>query len=403
MKYLESHLEVMDQADLLQWLLHSRKTGACSFSQGYKNRRLFVRGGKIIGCNSNEPHLLLGQFLIASGRIDPDLLRNSMLIQERTGISLGKILIEAGAITEDELTRLVVAKAEETVLGLAEWHHGMFRFIPELGPPADAMQVELSIQHVLLEGARRVDEMSRAMQVLGSPRAVLIKTDRPVDEPTVASFMGRRLYDLIDGNRTADELLLQCRASKYAAYTFLSRLVERGVVRVAEIDEGQAGPAQRDRPNLTLSELQQMVSHDHFEAALDLIDEHGIEPSHDDILSMLVAKAEAGYVANVYRTKLPPDSIPGLLDRGANDVVIRGDLSPDDLFLLELVDGSWDVRSLVWISPLRKVDVVRGLARLLDLGYIQLVPQNTELSAFAPRRHTVDEVVDEMFVDPQPA
>ena len=202
--YLESQLEVMDQSDVLQWLLHSRKTGAVSFSHGHKSRKVYLCEGRIVACESNEPHLLLGQFLIASGRIAPDVLRRSMLIQERSGVSLGEILVKAGAVDADELGRLVVAKAEETVLGLAEWKSGVFRFIPDAQPSANAMRVELSIQHVLIEGARRVDEMKKALETLQSPCAILQKTDRPVDDPTVT--MGRRLYDLIDGQRTIGEI-----------------------------------------------------------------------------------------------------------------------------------------------------------------------------------------------------
>ena len=71
MLYLESYLEVMDQTDLLQWFQHSRKTGACNFTRGHKSCKLYVRAGQIVACESNEPHLLLGQFLISSGRITP--------------------------------------------------------------------------------------------------------------------------------------------------------------------------------------------------------------------------------------------------------------------------------------------------------------------------------------------
>ena len=87
-------------------------------------------------------------------------------------------------------------------------------------------------------------------------------------------------------------------------------------------------------------------------------------------------------------------------------MVIRGDLSPDEVFLLELVDGNWDVRSLVWISPLRKVDVIRGLVRLQDLGYIDLLPPENKAASETPKNeraeHTVDDVVDGTFLSKKP-
>jgi hypothetical protein len=404
MPYLESSLDVMGQTDLLHWLEVARKTGVCTFNQDFKTRKLYVQDGKIVACESNEPYLLLGQFLISSGRIHPADLRRAMLIQERSGLSLGQILIESGAIGEPELQRLVTSKAEETVVGLSEWKQGVFRFVPAVEPPADAMRVELSIPHVLLEGARRVDEIEQALQTLGSPDAVLHRTDRPVDGPTVASYMARQLYDRIDGNRSTNDLVLQCRTSRYLAFIFIARLVQRGCVRVGDVPVAPPDSSSRDRPDFVVSELQQLVSNEHFEAALDLIDRHAIPRGRDDMLSMLIAKAEAGFVATAYRSKTPPDAVPHSTGADATDPAVRGRLSPDELFVLELVDGTWDVRSLVWISPLRKVEVIRGLVKLLDLEYVELRPPRRidvdhDLGGEQARNpeYSVDDAVDELF------
>ena len=375
MLYLESFLEVMAPVDLLQWLHLSKKTGACSFIQGHKSRRLYLREGLIVASESNEPHLLLGQFLISTGRILPGTLRESMMTQERSGTRLGDVLVDSGKISEAELQRVLTAKAEETVYGLFEWQQGVFRFVPDVEPPANAMHVELQVQRVLLEGARRADEMERALQILNSPNVILHKTDRTVDGPTVASYMGRQLYDLIDGRRTLSELILQSRTSPYLAYSFFSRLVERDLITVGELCEIRSAADERDHADVVISELQQLVAHEQHEAALDLIDHHAIKQDGDSILSMLIAKAEAGFLATAYRSKVPPDAVPHRAHGyRSHDVIVRGDLSTEELFLFELVDGTWDVRSLVWISPLRKVEVIRGLMRLRDLGYIELHP-----------------------------
>ena len=406
MPYLESSLDVLELPDLLQWLEGSKKTGMCSFSHGPKSRRLYLRDGRVIATESNEPHLLLGQFLIASGRIDSRTLRKSMMIQERTGTKLGRILIDQGEISEAELQRVVTAKAEETVYGLFEWQDGFVRFEPDRKPPADAIRVDLGNQRILFEGARRSDEMNKALQVLRSPHVVLRRTDRAPDGPTVASYMGRRLYELVDGQRTLSELILQCRSSPYLAYTFLARLVERGLLTLGEMQEDSLPEAAeaRDQVDLVIPELQQLVACENYEAALDLIDRRAITHSGNALLAMLIAKAEAGFVAWAYRTKMPPDAIPHRAREYRSNLVIRRDLSPDELFLFGLIDGTWDVRSLVWISPLRKVEVVRALIKLRVLGYLDLQPlasdyaEPDERPSVSPgKQATVTQAVDGLF------
>jgi hypothetical protein len=241
------------------------------------------------------------------------------------------------------------------------------------------MHVELHIHQVLLEGARRADEMEKALQTLKSPEVILHRTNRAVDAPTVASYMGRQLYELIDGRRTVGDLVLQCRTSPYHAYSFLSRLVERDLIRVEESCEPQAEVEERDLGDMVISELQQLVEHEHYETALDLIDRHSIKEGRHDMLSMLIAKAEAGYLATAFRRRMPPDAVPHHTeDSEYHDAIVRGDLSSEELFLLEMVNGSWDVRSLVWISPMSKIDVIRGLVRLRDLGHVELHPPARE-------------------------
>ena len=121
------------------------------------------------------------------------------MIHEQSGARLGDILVDRNELSKDEMQRVVTAKAEETVYGLFEWKEGSFRFVPGVEPPVNAMHVELHIQQVLLKGARRIDEMEKALQVLKSPGVILHRTDRAVDAPTIASYMGRLLYELIDG------------------------------------------------------------------------------------------------------------------------------------------------------------------------------------------------------------
>ena len=47
-------------------------------------------------------------------------------------------------------------------------------------------------------------------------------------------------------------------------------------------------------------------------------------------------------------------------------------LSPEEFFLISRIDGSWDVKSIIQVSPLREVDALKTLRRMKDQGLIVL-------------------------------
>ena len=400
MQSLKSSLDVMECADLFQWLQNARKTGLCRFSRDSAIRRVYFENGRIVACSSNEPHLLLGQFLIANGRIDEVDLQRCMKLQESCGEALGKLLIDAKKISEEELKRIVTAKAEETIFGLFEWFTGTFCFEPDRHPPDDAMRVDLNVQSVVLEGTRRLDELKRTRTVLGSMGVVLHKTDRAPDPSAVASYMGDKLYESIDGRRTLAEIILFCRSSEYLACRFLAHLVETGQVRTGETRAPEIDAVQDAR---TIRRLRDLVTNGEYEEAVELIDEYGVASAEGEFLGMLIARAEAGFLAMAYRTKIPPDAVPRRVE--THDPSLHAEaLTSEESLLLDMVEGNWDVRSLSWIAPMRKVDIVRGLLRLQEYGHIELQSPRTAIEPLADPDHDATtegngERVGELAVD----
>ena len=47
-------------------------------------------------------------------------------------------------------------------------------------------------------------------------------------------------------------------------------------------------------------------------------------------------------------------------------------ISPQEFFILSRIDGSWDIRSIIQIAPIREVEALRVLKRMLDQGVIEL-------------------------------
>jgi hypothetical protein len=114
----------------------------------------------------------------------------------------------------------------------------------------------------------------------------------------------------------------------------------------------------------------QLMAEGQFEPALDILDGLYREHPNDDSLRRLTAEAEAAFVDKAYRHYLPPDKVPVLTV--PMESLESAQLSPPDFFLLSRIDGSWDVKSIIQIAPLREIDALRTLKRMRENGTIKL-------------------------------
>jgi hypothetical protein len=76
------------------------------------------------------------------------------------------------------------------------------------------------------------------------------------------------------------------------------------------------------------------------------------------------------FLEKAWKHYVPAAKIPALTR--PMDSLTGEALSPLEFFLLSRVDGSWDVKSIIQITPIREVDALRTLKKLRDRGLIEL-------------------------------
>jgi len=364
---IQGSLKTMSVTELLRWASSGSKTGTLEIEQDRTVKRIAFRDGEIVGCTSDDPSNLLGQYLLSRGKISEEILRSSLRAQELTGTNLGQVLVEMGVLTQQEVDRFVTAKAEEMLLSLFDFHDGVFRFEPSLTPDPGMTAVHIRAEELLDRGDRLREEMNRIRGVL-SPGAVPCHSNHPLPPEAAADSMTRRLYDAIDGNRTIAELILHTRASEFLAMKVLFQLYQQGVLKIREVREveGAAG-----KPEAALQLARQLVARGDYDSALDCLEAAYRVHRGDEALRRMIPKVEAVFVESAYRTDLPPRSVPALLK--AKETLMQEDLSPAEFFLISTIEnGSLDVKSITWVSPMREVEVLRMIKRLLQRGVIEL-------------------------------
>ena len=91
-----------------------------------------------------------------------------------------------GALSEEDVTRMLVRKAEETIFSLFLWEQGTFAFEEGALPKQPMIPISLRVQDILLEGVKAVDDLQRIRQEFRSPRAILRRTAKAIPPEALA-------------------------------------------------------------------------------------------------------------------------------------------------------------------------------------------------------------------------
>jgi hypothetical protein len=222
--------------DVINLIKNSSWSGALSTSQRGTRRTIYFRHGEVRTASSNLPEDRLGQILYRYGIISREQLEQAL---GQTGPSsrMGQVLVTMGALTTPELYRWVTRQVEEIFYALLLTRTGEFYFERDGREPRGA-NLALSTQALLLEGCRRMDELSYFRQKLTS----LAVTLRRLDGVTPPEDLTKRqvdLLNLVDGQRTLGELARLSHLGEFEVTHAAFGLLQ---ARLIEVQEGPARP-----------------------------------------------------------------------------------------------------------------------------------------------------------------
>jgi len=426
---IHGDLNTMSLPDLLQWAAMTQKSGVMELERNKVCRRIEFRKGWIRACSSSDPSSLLGQYLLARGKITQEQLREALAEQEKSGTHLGMIFVAMGAIGQPELTRQVISKAEDTIQGLFDWEDAIFRFHEGATLEPNQIEVSLSVRDILFRGLQHHDELKEMRKSLKSSGIVLQRTDEPVPSELVEKPIARRIFESVDGERTIEEILLHAHASDFLVIKLLYSLYRKGYLGITgersvktrtllDVPEPVAAPIEgsmgigvetedeaqdpsrwrdqrpSDAPRRTAQDearddledeikvASRLMARGEIEVALELLNASYRANPTEGFLRELISRAEAAYVDTSRKNDLSGDKIPVLVDPVPAEAGRR--LGSEASFLKSLIDGKTDIKGILWVAPLREVDGLRALQQMLDAGLIELTdPTDTPDAEFS--------------------
>ena len=362
-------LTTMSVSDLLQFLAAGRKTGTLKFNRGNVLKEIYFQNGVVVGANTNDPKEYLGQVLIHYGKLTESQLQAAMEEQRKAGGKLGEIVVAQGFMTSAAVLEILRIRTLDIIYDLFIWEDAHFEFFDSEPFPADLIRIEVEPTNIIMEGIYRVDELARYRTLIPSERAVLeLSGSTPPSANLSKSF--RQILSFIEKRMTVAEICYNMHDSSFNIYAQLFELVSNGAARVVEELPEETTPASRDLPQ-DLSELLWMAKRElkdgHADKALEIVHQMlVVEPKNDEYQELL-KEAESQFVKQVY-AELSPQAVPRILM--LPEALTQQQLGPQEAFVLSLINGEWDIQSILSISPFREADSLRMIKSLEKGGII---------------------------------
>jgi hypothetical protein len=169
---ITADIEDLVVADFMMVLAQNQKTGQLTIENGEERLKLAFRNGHIVYAASTGVRETVGAMLVRRGLINEQQLDAALQRQkeQESGALLGQILVEMGAVTAEDLTRVVYLQFQNVIREALAWTEGVGVYepmdIPDLGevrvdPREVILETGFRTEQILLGGAAKHDESNR--------------------------------------------------------------------------------------------------------------------------------------------------------------------------------------------------------------------------------------------------
>ncbi len=245
---LEGQLKDFNLAEILQLIASQQKSGFLTL-QGQREMVFVFDKGVLVSTRDrrSEGPDPLATYLHNYGFFSEAQWNHVTFIAENSSLDLTEIVVSERLLTEDELTAVLKAVAVEMAHRGMKMRRGNYHFSATQGsPPGVRGRIELDVQSLLMEAARRLDEEPQVQQALPSlALAFQLGAKVPADE--ALSPTARRVYKLALTGRPLGRIIRRSRTDAFVTRELLKTFVEEGWLQVMQpgdaVEAGAAGRA----------------------------------------------------------------------------------------------------------------------------------------------------------------
>ena len=255
---LQGNISKFTLPEIFQLIAAGRKSGTLGIQKDDSIVMIYFENGDITYGYGPRQTFHLGQLLKDRRKISAAQLEQAIHAQARTENTkrLGEILIAKGFIDRADLEAVIKDQVEFLLFSLLAWQEGSFKFYENQFPTEEEITVRLSVENVILEGLRRMDEMNLINEVLPDRDAIYtISASQGGRTRAVTLQAGEwNVMAMVDGHRSLNEL---ARTSPLGTEETLKRLA---LLKLAGIITQTERKPTASTKNIPTPELENMVN-----------------------------------------------------------------------------------------------------------------------------------------------
>jgi DNA-binding response OmpR family regulator len=239
---LNGDMRVVPLAEVLGLCHLQAQSGVLSIARPGSKAEIYFRTGRVeLATQAGvSEEFLIGRFVLEQNLMskqDLDLLLASR--KEGGGWLLGRQLVKLGYVSETDLKQVISKQTCEIVYEVLRWNFGRFAFRPTKDLPAIAVEAALglSVEGILMEGFRRVDEWHLIEREIDNFDVVFLRNEDALAQIGRGRLTREELavLELVNGKNTVKEIIRQSRMGSFDVTKMLYRLLSIKVLRRREM------------------------------------------------------------------------------------------------------------------------------------------------------------------------
>lgn len=266
---IEAPISELGLFELFQLISLTDKRGTLSLTdyESKKNYTIYFKDGKLA-------------YIDLTDRLKEEMQRRDLVGREEISSLKGEgfidYIIEKQVMTGNTFKVLFKKIVEEVIYPLFLIKSGYFSFEESDFSVPDSLELEMKIENIILEAARRMDEMSKMEEVIPS-RDILLEVSSEIIEMEQINLdrMEWRILSLIDGKRTITDLIAEI-GDEFAVLKSLYGMIMTGIItekRIAVDDILREAREEEDEVEMKLKELTGVWNRREYEKGIQILSE----------------------------------------------------------------------------------------------------------------------------------
>jgi hypothetical protein len=241
---LKGNLRDFSFSQLLNLISLAKKTGTLDVHGPDKAATISFETGKLSYAQNNKAENGLAAILLRTEKLTE---KQFQVIKDKAknigDKELGLMLINSNYVTQDEILSSLRKEFVSTAKDLFTWEEGIFQFENNLKPAADKISLMISLENIIIEGSRQLQEQERLQDEIPSLDMALKFTENPGTNIRNVNLSVKewRVVSFINPKNSMKQIARTTKLNDFEFRRIVYSLIQAGLVEIIR-PEGMAPP-----------------------------------------------------------------------------------------------------------------------------------------------------------------